>query len=347
VVFDDPLDRAGLGGSEPSISEPPLPPVHLLVQANPRQTRQGKQLLARASDIIKFYELTVGDAPYPSFTIALVENLLPGGHSPAYFAQLNQPLPNTPFVWRNDPAAFDNYPEFFMAHEIAHQWWGQGVGWQNYHEQWLSEGFSQYFAALYAEKNRGDDVFENVLKRMRRWAMNESDQGPVHLGYRIGHIKNDGRAFRAIIYNKGAMVLHMLRLMVGDDVFFKGLRRFYFSSRFRKVGTEDFRAAMEQESGLPLQRFFERWIYGASLPTATFSYRVETNGTRQVAMLRFEQTGEIFDMPALVTLTYSDGRTTDVLVRIDDRVVERPIELTGRLRNASISKHDVALVQYR
>ena len=61
------------------------------------------------------------------FTIALVENLTPGGHSPPYFAQLNQPLPNSPLVWRNDPAAFENYPEFFMAHEIAHQWWGHQV----------------------------------------------------------------------------------------------------------------------------------------------------------------------------------------------------------------------------
>jgi hypothetical protein len=347
VTFDDPLDRAvAANGSEPAIAEP-MPPVHLSVQANPRQSRQGKQLLERAADIIKFYGLIIGDAPYPSFTIALIENLLPGGHSPAYFAQLNQPLPNSPLVWRNDPAAFENYPEFFMAHEIAHQWWGHGVGWQNYHEQWISEGFAQYFAALYAEKNRGDDVFENVLKRMRKWAMDESDQGPVHLGYRIGHIKNDGRAFRAIVYNKGAMVLHMLRLTVGDEAFFKGLRRFYFSSRFRKVGTEDFRVAMEQVSGMSLQRFFERWIYGATLPRTTFSYRVTTNGNRPVAVLRFEQTGEVFDMPALVTLTYSDGRSTDVLVRLDDRVVERSIELTGTLRSASISKHDVGLVQYR
>ena len=64
-----------------------------------------------------------------------------------------------------------------MAHEIAHQWWGHGVGWENYHDQWLSEGFAQYFATLYANKFRGDDVFQGVLKRMRRWAINESDQG--------------------------------------------------------------------------------------------------------------------------------------------------------------------------
>ena len=73
------------------------------------------------------------------------------------------------------------------------------------------------------------------MRQMRRWAMNESDQGPVYLGYRVGHIKSDGRAFRAIIYNKGAMVLHMLRRLVGDEAFFSGLRRFYADSRFSKA----------------------------------------------------------------------------------------------------------------
>ncbi len=328
-------------------STEPLPGMRIRVEANPRQTRESRPLAGRAAEIIRFYESIVGDAPYPSFTIALVENLTPGGHSPPYFALLNQPLPNSPLVWRNDPAAFENYPEFFMAHEIAHQWWGHGVGWQNYHDQWLSEGFSQYFAALYANNARGDDVFQGVLRRMRRWAMNESDQGPVHLGYRVGHIKSDGRAFRAIVYNKGAMVLHMLRLMAGDEAFFRGLQRFYRNSRFRKVGSEDFRDAMETESGLDLGRFFERWIYGSTLPDVSFGYRVETGASGQTAVLRFEQTGELFDLPAQVTLTFADGRSRDVTVPLSDRVVEMRVRLDSALKSAVISRRDVSLAEFR
>ena len=56
---------------------------------------------------------------------------------------------------------------------------------------------------------------------MRRWAIDQSDQGPVYLGYRLGHIRNDGRIFRALVYNKGALTLHMLRKLIGDDVFFR------------------------------------------------------------------------------------------------------------------------------
>jgi hypothetical protein len=344
VTFGSP--DAGSGDAAAEGSAAPLRSLQLSVEANPRQTRQGRQASLRAEDIIRFYRSVIGDLPYQSFTVALVENTLPGGHSPPYFAQLNQPLPNSPFTWRNDPAAFDNYPEFFVAHEVAHQWWGHGVGWQNYHEQWISEGFAQYFAALYARDHRGDEVFQNVLRRMRRWAMNESDQGPVYLGYRVGHIKNDGKAFRAIVYDKAAMALHMLRQLVGDDAFFGGVRRFYVSSRYRKVGSEDFRLAMEQESGRDLRRFFERWIYGSTLPTIAFSYRVESGPGGQVAVLRFEQTGEIFDIPALVTLEYADGHSADVLVKVTDRTVEMPVPLEGALKKASISKQDVGLADY-
>ena len=64
-----------------------------------------------------------------------------------------------------------------------------------------------------------------MLRQMRRWAIEQSPQGPVYLGYRLGHIKAEGRVFRALVYNKGAMVLHMLRRLIGDEKFFAGLRR--------------------------------------------------------------------------------------------------------------------------
>src|SRR5262252_2648167 len=249
--------------------------MNLSIEANPRQLQRGRDLADRAAAIALFYESLVGDSPYSSFTVALIESDLPGGHSPGYFAALNQPLPSSPLVWRNDPAAFSSFPDFFIAHELAHQWWGQAIGWRNYHEQWLSEGFAQYFAALYAQKFRGQETFDSVIRQMRRWAMNESDQGPVYLGYRLGHIRGESRVFRALVYNKGATVLHMLRRLVGDEAFFRGLRRFYWTSRFHKAGTDDFREAMEQETGQSLERFFERWIYSATLPRLKVGYRVE------------------------------------------------------------------------
>ena len=259
----------------------------------------------------------------------MLEDELPGGHAPGYFTMINKPPPITPFNWRNDPAAFSGFPEFFMAHEMAHQWFGQAVGWKNYHEQWLSEGFAQYFAALYARERRGEGTFRDILRQFRRWAIEDSDQGPVYLGYRLGHIKNESRVFRALVYNKGAAVLHMLRGLMGDEHFFKGLRRFYAQNRFKKAGTDDLRKAMEAESDRNLERFFERWIYDSTIPRLRFSSAVEG----QELVVRFEQVGEVFDLPVNVTVTYTDGKTAEHLVLVTDASVERRLPLTGTIRS--------------
>ncbi len=304
---------------------------------------QSRQVPQDAEAILQFYASLMGDAPYTSAAIALLESDLPGGHSPGYFAVLNTPVSFATLNWRGDPASFENFPQFFLAHELAHQWWGQAVGWKNYHEQWISEGFAQYFAALYAQKARGDRVFVDMLRQFRRWSLSESDQGPVHLGSRLGHVKRDPRVFRALVYNKGAAVLHMLRRLLGDEVFFRGLRRFYMDRRYQKAGTEDFERAMEAESGRVLDRFFERWIYGSGIPRVKYGTQI---GDKQV-LVRFEQLGDqVFDIPVTVTLTYSDGRTSTVVVPITDMQVERSIPAESPVRRIQINQDFAALAEF-
>ncbi len=314
--------------------------VRLAVDANPRQQGRGRALMATVEDIMGFYAGLLGDAPYRSATIALVEHDLPGGHSPGYFAVLNSPLPYSGFSWRNDPAAFTGFPDFFIAHELAHQWWGQAVGWRNYHEQWISEGFAQYFAALYARQTRGEQTFVGMLRQFRRWAVSESDEGPISLGYRLGHIRGEPRVMRALIYNKAAAVLHMLRQLMGDQAFFTGLRRFYTEQKFQKTGTADLRRAMETESGRSLERFFDRWIYGADLPRLRYA----TTVTEGAVTARFEQAGELlFDIPVTVTITYTDGRTHAVVVPVTERRVEQKIPTEGIVRQVQVNRDFAAI----
>jgi len=332
VVIENPTDP---GSGVDSIA------VSVSVQNSLRP--QSRQVLRETESILKFYSSIMGDAPYTSAAVALVESDLPSGHSPGYFAVLNTPSSFATATWRGDPASFDNFPEFFLAHELAHQWWGQAIGWKNYHEQWISEGFAQYFAALYAQKARGDRAFTDMLRQFRRWSLSESDQGPVHLGSRLGLVKRDPRIFRAVVYNKGAAVLHMLRRLLGDDVFFRGLRRFYMDRRYQKAGTEDFERAMEAESGRVLDRFFERWIYGNGIPRVRYSTHI---GNKQV-VVRFEETSDqVFDLPVTVTLSYTDGRTVNLVVPVTDHLVEREIPIEGPVRRVQINQDSAALAEF-
>ncbi|HEU4690219.1 MAG TPA: M1 family aminopeptidase [Vicinamibacterales bacterium] len=304
---------------------------------------QSRQVAVDTQAILQFYASLMGDAPYTSTAVALIESELPGGHSPGYFAVINTPVSFATPNWRGDPASFDNFPQFFLAHELAHQWWGQAIGWKNYHEQWLSEGFAQYFAALYAQRARGERVFGDMLRQFRRWSLSESDQGPIHLGSRLGLVKRDPRVFRALVYNKGAAVLHMLRRLLGDEVFFKGLRRFYMDRRYQKAGTEDFERAMEAESGRVLDRFFERWIYSSGIPRVRYGTQI---GDKQV-VVRFGQTGDqVFDIPVTVTITYTDGRTVNVVVPVTDIEVERTIPTDGAVRRVQVNQDAAALAEF-
>ena len=315
--------------------------VRIAFEANPRQVGYARAALGRTEEMFRFYTSLLAHAPYPSFTVAVTERATPGGHSPPYFAVVDQPVQLGTTPWRNDPVSFESFADFFLAHEIAHQWWGQAIGWKNYHEQWLSEGFAQYFAVLFAEKKLPRRSYFQVIRQMNRTAMEASSEGPIYLGYRLGHIKRDSAIFRALIYNKSAMVLHMLRRLVGDEAFFAGLREFYNKWEFKKAGTADFQRAIERASGLDLTRFFETWIFGEQVPTVSFSHRLEEG---QV-VLKFEQKGEPTDLPIAVSLTDGAGAATEVLVKLSERVTEQRIPWSGRLRSVSANADHGTLVR--
>jgi hypothetical protein len=321
----------------------PIDHIALAVEAQPSVRQRVRASAQQAEDILKFYASIVGDVPYPSMTLALVESDLPGGHSPGYFAVIRSPVLLGSPSYRGDPASFDSFPEFFLAHELAHQWWGQAVGWKNYHEQWLSEGFAQYFAALYAQKTRGDRTFVDMLRQFRRWAISDSEQGPISLGYRLGVVKSDVRVFRAVVYNKGAAVLHMLRRLLGDTTFFNALKRFYSDRRYQKAGTEDLERAFESESGRTLDRFFERWIFGTQIPRIRYNTTIAPNAVN----VRFEQLGDVvFDLPVTVTLTYANGRTTDIMVPVTEMVVEKSIPTTEVVRQVQVNRDSAAIAEF-
>jgi hypothetical protein len=320
-----PPDSTSTSGPRDSAS------VNVEVMSTARVAGRNRSLPAQLTDILTFYTKTIGDAPYPDFTVAALDDNLPGGHSPPYFAIWHQPLPTTPYSWSNDPVSFDPiYPMFFIAHETAHQWWGQAIGWKNYHEQWLSEGLAQYFATLYAGSDRGPDTVRTLLTQMRDSVEAVMSQGPISLGYRLGHVQNEGQIFRAIVYNKSAVVLHMLRRLMGDEAFFAGIRQFYRDWRFSKAGTDDFRAIMETQTKIRLSRFFERWILGSTIPRVRVTPKIDADG--KAAVVRIEQIGDVFDFPLTVVVQYADNTSEEITVPVIDATVDHKIALKSPAR---------------
>jgi hypothetical protein len=325
----------------------------LTVTANERSAALVSEHHDRATAVLQYYASIMGDIPFPSFTLALIDGVLPGGHSPAYFATLSQPLPvrqGLQVSWGDDPLSFSDFPSFFLAHELAHQWWGQAVSGNSYHEQWLSEGLSQYFAALYMQHEGGADVFVDVLSEMRRWALRYADAGPISLGYRLGHIDGDSRTSRALVYNKAALVLHMLRRLIGDEAFFGGLRRFYVAHRFQAAGTDDLIRAFEAESGRSLEAFFERWIHDADVPRIRFSSRTEVSGDGRTdagaVVLTFEQGSPPFELPVTVRLRYRSGEPEEVIVPIAGPRTEVRVPLRGPLQGIEVNPDNAAPAEF-
>ena len=258
--------------------------------------------LERALAILAFFKERFGPCPYPDLNLLFVEGPTPGGHAPPGMVLLQRRPLLFRRALRDDPASFPDEPDFFLAHELAHQWWGQSVAGANYRERWLSEGVAQYAAALWVRESRGEGAFRQVLERFSRWALRYEDEAPIQLGYRVGHLEGDAQAFRAVIYDKAAYVLHMLGGLVGEEAFGRGLRAYQEAHRFSKAGADDLREALEEASGKDLQAYFRDWIFGTAVARLSYKTQVESAGAGYRVLLVVRASGLPGPVPVEVRL---------------------------------------------
>jgi aminopeptidase N len=152
-----------------------------------------------------------------------------------------------------------------IVHELAHQWFGDAVTESDWDDVWLSEGFATYFTLLYAEHSLGRDEFVSDLKSSReqisKYLTKNQDSPIVH-----NQLSDMSKVTSALTYQKGAWVLHMLRELMGDTNFKKGIQSYYKKYFNANATTTDFRFEMEQASGLDLQSFFTQWLYQDGMP---------------------------------------------------------------------------------
>jgi aminopeptidase N len=154
--------------------------------------------------------------------------------------------------------------ENLMAHEIAHQWFGNSVTENDWHHIWLSEGFATYLTAVYQEKTYGKEMSDSTMKSARARVLGFYLRSPRPV---VDTTVTDlMRLLNTNSYQKGAWVLHMLRHELGDDLFWKGMRSYYESYRNSNALTSDFQHIMEKVSNRNLDRFFKQWLFTAGQP---------------------------------------------------------------------------------
>jgi aminopeptidase N len=182
-----------------------------------------------------------------------------------------------------------NFDESLIAHEMAHQWFGDMITMRTWPHIWLNEGFATYCVALYREKKYGLSAFnDEVINHIFPGIVN----GPSGSVY-VRDTSTVGQVFNTVlVYHKGGAVLHMLRHVLGDSVFFSAMKQYATDKRFMyaTASTEDFQSVCEAVSGKSLGYFFNEWIYGQRYPTYRYEWGSTQSGPPYTVRVSLSQT---------------------------------------------------------
>jgi aminopeptidase N len=220
-----------------------------------------------------------------------------------------------------------------IAHETAHQWFGDAVTPREWPHLWLSEGFATYFSALWTQRSQGDSAFRAQMEATRAQILADTiavPRRPV-----IDTIETTLTALlNANSYQKGGWTLHMLRRLVGDSAFFRGVRAYYGAHRHATAVTDDLERAVEAEAGRELDWFFDQWLRRPGYPTPTIGWQYDSTAGR--VTLTVDQQPARFGMyrfPLTVVVRDASGAVRRAVVEIPAQArttVELPFPVSGR-----------------
>jgi len=205
-----------------------------------------------------------------------------------------------------------------LAHELVHMWFGDAVGYSEWREVWLSEGFASYFGPWLHTQTGGPTLPEAMTSLRARWR--QSFEGRTK-SIRDDHFAHPDQALNSNTYPKGAWVLHMLRGEVGDEAFFASLKNYVATCRGTSVLTEDFVTIIDRETKTELSWFFSQWLDGIGCPELKVSAVADAITIAQV------QKGEPYTFWLRLRWQDDDGKPQEDRVRIKDR--DTRLAITG------------------
>lgn len=288
----------------------------------PSDREKGAASFARAPRMVDLFSEWIG--PFPYEKLAHVQSSTRFGG-----------MENVSAIFYDQRAvASGQNIEDVVAHETAHQWFGDSVTEADWHHLWLSEGFATYFAALFYEWADGEDAFRREMEQARLGYVRSPDTGTSILD------PNASDLFGLLNHNnyeKGAWVLHTLRGVVGDSAFHAGIRAYYAAHANGTALSDDLRAAMERASGRDLGWFFDQWLTRPGYPVLRVAQRwIESTREVEVEVTQVQpESWPRFRLP------------TEILVRGAWGERRRAVELTGArttVRIATPGPADAAVV---
>jgi len=293
----------------------------------------------RTREMLALFSKRFGvDYPWEKYAQVVVEQYSGGGMENTSATTL------TDRALHDERAFLDSSPDGLIAHELAHQWWGDLITCRDWAHLWLNEGFASFCEVVWAEHHKGTDEGAYLLIGKAKGAMAGGKERPVvDRRYPFPRTMFDARA-----YPKGAWVLHMLRRHVGEDAFWKGVQAYAKEHKLKTVETSDFRKSMENATGRSLERFFYDWTErpGHPLVNITTEYLPETKQAR--IAVKQTQAGEAFHLPLTIALSCMDAAKP---IRIEQRIQDKEqvfyVPLPGRPTLVEVDPEQAVLAEIK
>ena len=220
------------------------------------------------------------------------------------------------------------FSDLMVAHEVAHQWWGNVVIPKSYQDEWLTEALAHYSALLWLEKKKGSKALEDVMADFQADLLKTGEDGqtiesagPISWGYRL-EASQTSEAYRVITYEKGAWILHMLRKRLGKERFLKVLAELRREYEFRAAGTADLLDLVKKSlppgvSADSMDAFFDNWVYSTGIPTLRVKYSVKGKSPSWKISGTVEQSSvdDNFSVDIPVEIQFAKGAAQTVWIR--------------------------------
>ncbi len=232
----------------------------------PGREEDTRRAFGKTPKMVKFFSESIGvKYPYEKYAQIAVSDFIMGG------------MEHTTATTQTDRVLMDAraYPEFtadwLVSHELAHQWFCDLLTCKEWSHAWLNESFATYFEALFTEHDLGQDEFEYEMADKLRLYLDE-DRKVYRRPIVTNMYRHPDDLFDRHLYEKGSLVLHMLRRDLGDNLFWKSIRRYVETFQGRAVETNDLIAAIQDATGRNMRKFFDQWVYGPGHPDYTVHY---------------------------------------------------------------------------